>query len=51
MSSTTYPAITWTATHAEVSTVTRSADHLDVFLTDVNGRVLSAAWQPDFADW
>ena len=29
----------------------RSADHLDVFLTDVNGAVLSAAWQPDFADW
>ena len=37
--------------HTEVSPVTRSADHLDVFLADVNGNVLSAAWQPDFADW
>jgi hypothetical protein len=37
--------------HAEVSVVARSADHLDVFLTDVNGAILSAAWQPDFADW
>ena len=37
--------------HAEISVVTRSADHLDVFLTDVNGAILSAAWQPDFADW
>ena len=37
--------------HAEISVVTRNADHLDVFLTDVNGAILSAAWQPDFADW
>ena len=36
--------------HAEVNVVSRSADHLDVFLTDVNGEVRSAAWEPDFAD-
>jgi hypothetical protein len=36
--------------HAEVSVVSRSADHLDIFLTDVNGQVMSAAWEADFAD-
>src|SRR6201999_3825740 len=36
--------------HAEVNVVTRSADHLDVFLTDVGGNILSAAWEPDSAD-
>ncbi len=36
--------------HSEVSPVSRSADHLDIFLTDVNGNILSAAWEPDFAD-
>jgi hypothetical protein len=36
--------------HAEVSPVTRSADHLDVFLTDINKNILSAAWEPDYAD-
>jgi hypothetical protein len=33
---------------AEVSAVARSTDVTDV--TDVNGAVMSAAWQPDFAD-
>ncbi|MFL6163643.1 MAG: hypothetical protein ACJ74U_15665 [Jatrophihabitantaceae bacterium] len=35
---------------AEISVVSRSADHLDIFAADVNGAVVSAAWQPDFAD-
>jgi hypothetical protein len=35
---------------AEVNVVVRSTDHLDVFLCDVNGAVMSAAWEPDFAD-
>ncbi len=35
---------------AEVSAISRSADHLDVFVSDVNGDTLTAAWQPDFAD-
>jgi hypothetical protein len=30
--------------------VTRSADHLDVFGTDSGGRVITAAWEPAFAD-
>jgi hypothetical protein len=35
---------------AEVTAVSRSTDHLDVFATDINGDTLTAAWQPDFAD-
>jgi hypothetical protein len=42
-----YPVLPGTA---EVSPVTRSADHLDVFVTDVDGSTLTAAWQPDFID-
>jgi hypothetical protein len=35
---------------AQVWPVTRSIDHLDVFVTDVSGNILTAAWEPDFAD-
>ena len=31
--------------HAHVSCVTRSSDHLDVFLTDAGGNILTAAWR------
>ena len=34
-----------------VHAVSRSADKLDIFVTDVNGRVMSAAWQPGFTSW
>jgi hypothetical protein len=37
--------------HAHISPVTRSADHLDVFVTDAGGAILTAAWEPDFTDW
>ena len=30
--------------------MSRSTDKLDIFVTDVNGAVMSAAWEPDFAD-
>lgn len=33
-----------------VHVVSRSLDHLDIFVTDVGGRILSAAWEPGFAD-
>lgn len=33
-----------------VGVVSRSADKLDIFVTDVNGRIMTAAWQPEFAD-
>jgi len=33
-----------------VGAVSRSADHLDIFATDTGGRVLTAAWEPAFAD-
>jgi hypothetical protein len=36
---------------AQVSAVTRGRDQLDIFLTDVDGRVMSAAWQPGFTSW
>ena len=35
---------------AYVGAVSRSADKLDIFATDVGGRVLSAAWEPAFSD-
>ena len=35
---------------AYIGAVTRGTDHLDVFGTDVNGNVLSAAWEPAFSD-
>lgn len=30
--------------------VSRSADKLDIFATDVNGKILTAAWEPSFKD-
>jgi len=36
---------------AEVNAVSRSADKLDIFVTDVNGVIYTAAWQPSFTDW
>jgi hypothetical protein len=33
-----------------ISAVSRSLDHLDIFGTDSWGRILSAAWEPAFAD-
>ena len=36
--------------HAQVWPVTRSADHLDIFVTDDSGSIQTAAWEPDFAD-
>ena len=35
---------------APVHVVSRSADHLDVFASDVGGRVVTAAWEPAFTD-
>jgi hypothetical protein len=37
--------------HAYVNAVSRSADKLDIFVTDQNGVVLTAAWEPAFPDW
>ncbi|SOD73597.1 papain like protease [Jatrophihabitans sp. GAS493] len=37
--------------HAEINPVSRSADHLDIFVTDVSGAIYTAAWEPDFPDW
>jgi hypothetical protein len=37
--------------HTEIGVVSRSADKLDVFVTDNNGVTLTAAWEPGFADW
>jgi len=31
--------------------VSRSADKLDIFVTDSNGAIQTAAWEPDFSDW
>jgi hypothetical protein len=36
---------------APVHCVSRSTDKLDIFVTDVNGVILTAAWEPDFTDW
>jgi hypothetical protein len=33
-----------------VTAVSRSADKLDVFVVGTDGRVWTAAWEPDFAD-
>jgi hypothetical protein len=35
---------------AYVGAVSRSLDHLDAFVTDVGGRILTAAWEPGFTD-
>jgi hypothetical protein len=34
-----------------VHAVSRSADKLDIFVTDVNGAIFTAAWEPSFTDW
>lgn len=34
-----------------VHAVSRSTDKLDIFVTDVNGAILTAAWEPTFTDW
>ena len=39
------------ASGAPVHAVSRSADKLDIFVTDVNGAILTAAWEPAFTDW
>ena len=36
---------------APVHAVSRSTDKLDIFVTDVNGRIMTAAWEPAFTDW
>ena len=36
---------------AHIGVVSRSADHLDIFVTDVNGVIRTAAWEPAFTDW
>ncbi len=34
-----------------IHVVSRSADRLDIFGTDVDGRVVTTAWEPAFTDW
>jgi Zn-dependent metalloprotease len=36
---------------AAVNAVSRSTDKLDIFVTDQNGVIYTAAWQPAFTDW
>ena len=36
---------------AEVNCISRSSDKLDIFVTDVNGAIWTAAWEPAFTDW
>lgn len=36
---------------APITVVSRSADHLDIFVLDKHGSIWSAAWQPGFAFW
>ena len=36
---------------AEVNAVSRSADKLDIFVTDASGVIYTAAWEPGFTDW
>jgi hypothetical protein len=36
---------------APVHAVSRMADKLDIFATDVNGAIMTAAWEPAFTDW
>jgi len=35
----------------QIGVVSRSADKLDIFVTDKNGTILTAAWEPAFTDW
>jgi hypothetical protein len=39
------------APRTPISVAVRSADKLDVFCTAADGRIMSAAWQPEFTDW
>ena len=36
--------------HAQIGAVSRSADKLDIFVTDRNGVIQTAAWEPAFTD-
>ncbi|HYW48396.1 MAG TPA: hypothetical protein VE959_36365 [Bryobacteraceae bacterium] len=36
---------------ASVTAVSRSTDHLDIFVVGTDGRVYTAAWEPDFTSW
>jgi hypothetical protein len=36
---------------APVHAVSRSLNKLDIFATDVNGVIVTAAWEPTFTDW
>lgn len=36
---------------APVHVVSRSADKLDIFFTDLDGRIMSAAWEPAMPTW
>ena len=36
---------------APVNAVSRSTDKLDIFVTDVNGVIQTAAWEPNFSSW
>lgn len=36
---------------APIHAVSRRLDHLDVFVADDSGRVMSAAWEPGFTSW
>jgi hypothetical protein len=36
---------------AQVEAVSRSTDKLDIFVTDQNGVIYTAAWEPSFPDW
>jgi hypothetical protein len=37
--------------YAEINAVSRSTDKLDIFATDGNGVIFTAAWEPSFPDW
>ncbi|NGZ11763.1 MAG: peptidase M4 family protein, partial [Nitrospira sp. LK70] len=36
---------------SQVGVVSRSSDKLDIFVTDQNGVIFTAAWEPAFPDW
>jgi hypothetical protein len=38
-------------TPTQVYAVSRSTDQLDIFTTDANGVIQTAAWQPGFSEW
>ncbi|MGL5080480.1 MAG: M43 family zinc metalloprotease [Microcoleaceae cyanobacterium] len=37
--------------NAQITPISRSQDKLDIFVTDVNGVIYTAAWEPTFTDW